>query len=54
VEILDDRLAETIATWLRAPPEVTVVARARADAYASGVTQGAPDAIQVVETAGIS
>jgi transposase len=49
VDLLEDRLAETVATWLRAHPEVTIVARDRADAYASGVTQGAPDAIQVAD-----
>jgi hypothetical protein len=49
VDLLEDRLAETVATWLRAHPEVTVVARDRADAYASGVTQGAPDAVQVAD-----
>ncbi len=46
VDLLEDRLAETVAAWLRAHPEVTVVARDRADAYAAGVTQGAPDAVQ--------
>src|SRR5438132_3439236 len=46
VDLLEDRLAETVAAWLRAHPEVTVVARDRADAYASGVTQGAPKAAQ--------
>src|SRR5262249_49358431 len=49
VDLLEERLAETVAAWLRAHPEVTVVARDRADAYAAGVTQGAPDAVQVAD-----
>ena len=49
VDLLEDRLAETVAAWRRAHLEVTVVARDRADAYASGVTQGAPDAVPVAD-----
>src|SRR4030095_16583188 len=49
VALLEDRTAETVAAWLRAHPEVTIVARDRAEAYASGVTQGAPDAVQVAD-----
>ena len=49
VDLLEDRTAETVAAWLRAHPEVTLVARDRAEAYASGVTQGAPDAVQVAD-----
>src|SRR5262245_7766668 len=49
VDLLEDRTAETVAAWLQAHPEVTVVARDRAEAYTSGVTQGAPDAVQVAD-----
>jgi transposase len=49
VDLLADRTAETVAAWLQAHPEVTVVARDRAAAYASGVTLGAPDAVQVAD-----
>jgi transposase len=38
VDLLEDRTSETVATWLQAHPEVTVVARDRAEADASGVT----------------
>jgi len=49
VDLLEDRTAETVAAWLQAHPEVPVVARDRAEAYASGVTQSAPDAVQVAD-----
>jgi transposase len=49
VDLLDDCMVETVATWLRAHPEVTVVTRDCADTYALGITQGAPEAVQVAD-----
>jgi transposase len=49
IDVLEDRLAATVADWLRAHPEVQIVARDRAEAYASGIRQGAPEATQVAD-----
>jgi transposase len=49
IDLLEDRTSEAVAAWLQAHPEVTVVARDRAEAYATGVTQGAPNAVQVAD-----
>jgi transposase len=49
IDVLEDRAAETVATWLQSQPDVKIVARDRAEAYAAGIRQGAPEATQVAD-----
>lgn len=49
IDVLPDRSAASTAAWLRAHPDVQVVARDRASEYVRGVTDGAPQAVQVVD-----
>lgn len=49
IDLLPNREADTIASWLREKPHIKVVTRDRYSHYAKGVTQGLPKAIQVVD-----
>jgi transposase len=49
VEVLQGRDAQPVAAWLAAHPEVEVVCRDRARAYAEAANIGAPQALQVAD-----
>jgi len=49
IDLLPERSAAALATWLQAHPGVEIITRDRCSLYADGATQGAPEALQVAD-----
>ncbi len=49
IALLPDRTAETLEAWLKEHPGVEILSRDRSKTYKLGMSQGAPDAIQVAD-----
>ena len=49
IDLLPDREGPTVAMWLAAHPEITVVSRDRGAGYGQAASKGAPQAVQVAD-----
>ena len=49
IDLLPDRIVETVSAWLATHPEIELVSRDRASDYAAAATPGAPQSTQVCD-----
>jgi transposase len=49
IDLLPDRESATFSAWLKAHPGIEIVSRDRSQAYAAGITEGAPGSAQVAD-----
>jgi len=49
IDVLEDRDKETFEKWLRGHPDIEIVSRDRATAYASAVSTVLPEAVQIAD-----
>ncbi len=49
VDLLPERSTRTTADWLKEHPGVEIVSRDRSNVYAQGISEGAPEAVQVAD-----
>lgn len=49
IELLPDRSAKTLATWLKEYPSLRVISRDRSTEYERGIKEGAPEVVEVLD-----